>query len=94
VLIDNALHHGSGRVQLSQRRLARGGAVDVSDEGSTIPPGDSERIFHRGHGEHNGIGLALARSIAEAEGGRLVLAHLQPTTFSLILLNPDQNGEE
>jgi signal transduction histidine kinase len=94
VLIDNALNHGSGRVQLTQRRLARGGAVDVIDEGSTIPPGDSERIFHRGHGEHNGIGLALARSIAEAEGGRLVLAHLQPTTFSLILLYSDQNGDD
>lgn len=88
VLVDNALHHGVGDVRLIQRRIAGGSAVDVIDGGAEIAPGDAERIFHRGHGQHNGIGLALARSIAEAEGGRLVLAHLQPTTFSLILLYP------
>ena len=94
VLIDNALHHGRGNIRVTQRRIAGGSAVDVTDEGTDLPPGDAERIFHRGHGDHNGIGLALARSIAEAEGGRLVLAHLQPTTFSLILLYPDQNGDQ
>lgn len=88
VLVDNALHHGLGDIRLTQRRIAGGSAVDVTDEGADIPPSDAERIFHRGHGQHNGIGLALARSIAEAEGGRLVLAHLHPTTFSLILLYP------
>ncbi len=93
VLVDNALHHGVGDIRLTQRRIAGGSAVDVTDAGTEIPPGDAERIFHRGHGQHNGIGLALARSIAEAEGGRLVLAHLHPTTFSLILLYPVEPDE-
>ena len=94
VLVDNAIKHGRGGIVVTERRIAGGAAVDVADEGSGIETDDGERIFHRGHGHHHGIGLALARSIAEAEGGRLVLAHHRPTTFSLILPHPDQNNEE
>ena len=93
VLIDNALEHGRGRIDIVERRIAGGGALDVSDEGTKVAPTDTERIFERGHGEHHGIGLALARSIAEAEGGRLLLTRVRPTTFSLILLHNDQNGD-
>lgn len=88
VLLDNALHYGVGDITVVQRRIAGGGAVDVGDKGSGIASGDSERIFHRGQGDRNGIGLALARSIAEAEGGRLILTRRNPTVFSLILLDP------
>ncbi len=88
VLIDNALHYGEGDITVVQRRIAGGGAVDVGDKGIGIASADTERIFHRGQGDRNGIGLALARSIAEAEGGRLILARRDPTMFSLILLDP------
>jgi signal transduction histidine kinase len=93
VLIDNALHHGNGTIAVTSRRLAGGGAIDVTDEGTLVLFDDSERIFQRGHGDRHGIGLALARSIAEAEGGRLILTRPEPTTFSLILLDPDENHE-
>lgn len=85
VLIDNALNHGTGDITLATRDIPGGTAIDVSNEGTLIA---DETLFARGNGTNHGIGLALARSIAEAEGGRLVLTHTNPTTFSLILLNP------
>jgi signal transduction histidine kinase len=89
VLIDNAITHGTGDIRVASRRLAGGAAVDVSDEGSSVDAGTDDEIFERGHGSNNGIGLALARSIADAEGGRLVVTNRMPTTFSLILLAAD-----
>jgi signal transduction histidine kinase len=88
VLIDNSLRHGRGAITVSVRHLTGGVAVDVADEGASVDLLDAERIFTRGHtgGDGDGIGLAVARSIAEAEGGRLVLTKHRPTTFSLLLI--------
>ncbi|MBV9921407.1 MAG: sensor histidine kinase, partial [Pseudonocardia sp.] len=84
VLLDNALRHGSGTVTLIAREAAEAVAVDIADEGRIDVP---DQLFVRrsptaaGHG----IGLALARSLTEAEGGRLVLSRRQPTTFTVLL---------
>lgn len=88
VLLDNAARHGAGTVTVEARPATGGGvAVEVRDEGPGIA-GDPERIFERrsrdarGHG----IGLALARSLAEAEGGKLLVTHRGPApVFSLFL---------
>lgn len=87
VLLDNALDHGRGQITMTLRSIAGGAAIDVSDEGALSDNADEEFLFRRGHGHRNGIGLALARSLAEAEGGRLLLVRRQPTTFSLVLLS-------
>jgi signal transduction histidine kinase len=89
VLIENALGHGAGDIHLRVRRLTGGAAVDVSDEGAGVVPGEETRIFERGYGRGTGIGLSFARSIAEAEGGRLVLVRARPLTLSLILLETE-----
>ena len=86
VLIDNAHRHGRGTVQLTVREASEAVAIDVADEG--IAHLDPARIFRRGMsgGVGHGLGLALARRLAEAEQGRLILASTSgPTTFTLFL---------
>ena len=88
VLVDNAFHHGAGPITVEARAARPGAVVAVTDAGSGIA-GDRARIFDRrvSHSGRSGIGLALARSLAEAEGGRLVLSESGPpaTTFSVFL---------
>ena len=71
VLIDNAFRHGAGAVTVSVRRRDPWLRVEVRDEGSGFG-GDPESAFERSvTRDGHGIGLALARSLAHAEGGRL-----------------------
>jgi signal transduction histidine kinase len=93
VLVDNALAHGAGNVLVAVRPAGPGVAVDVCDEGPGLGP-DPERAFlrrspdARGHG----IGLALARSLTEAEGGRLVVTAPGPRPVLSVLL-PAAEGD-
>jgi len=89
VLIDNARRHGAGTIRVRSRSIAGMLAIDVSDEGAGVDP-ESE-IFARNSGHIHGIGLAIARSLAESEGGRLDLTDPGPgsTTFTLFLQTVD-----
>jgi signal transduction histidine kinase len=85
VLIDNAARHGAGAVTVTARDAGEALAVDVEDEGPGIPD-DAELFVRRSRtADGHGIGLALARGLAEAEGGRLVLTGQSPTRFTLLL---------
>jgi signal transduction histidine kinase len=44
-----------------------------------------ERSVSSGTGGSRGLGLALARDLAEANGGRLDLVQAQPARFALFL---------
>jgi signal transduction histidine kinase len=85
VLVDNATAHGSGAVTITARDAAGAVAIDVCDQGHLTTP--SEQLFARRHptATGHGIGLALARRLAEAEGARLRLSTTRPTTFTLLL---------
>lgn len=84
VLLDNATRHGAGTVTIGVRDAADALAIDVTDQGPTVnyPP---EELFRRRAAAGHGIGLAMARSLAEAEGGRLRLSRPSPPTFTLLL---------
>ncbi|WP_328644280.1 HAMP domain-containing histidine kinase [Amycolatopsis sp. NBC_00348] len=81
VLLDNAVTHGRGTVTVLARDAGDALAIDVADEGPDLGETDPFASAPSGHG----IGLRLARSLAEAEGGRLRLSLPSPPTFTLLL---------
>jgi signal transduction histidine kinase len=86
VLLDNALRHGAGVVTITAAPAPPAGALlVVGDEGEVTAP--DEVLFARRspQARDHGIGLALARSLAHAEGLRLFVASRRPTAFELVL---------
>jgi signal transduction histidine kinase len=85
VLLDNAVRHGRGSVTVTVRDAEHALAIDVTDEGPPISA-DRLELFRRRSpaADGSGIGLALARRLAESEGGRLVLAAPYPPRFTLL----------
>jgi two-component system sensor histidine kinase KdpD len=79
-LLENAAKYTPPGSDIDVRAVREGGTlvVDVGDRGPGIPAGQEERVFERFHrGDHAGVGgvglgLPIARAIAQAHGGRLV----------------------
>jgi signal transduction histidine kinase len=81
-LVSNALRHGQGTVTIS---VASGSServqVSVGDEGAGFPPDFVSRAFDRfsraessRSSRGTGLGLSLVQAVAEAHGGRAVIA--------------------
>jgi heavy metal sensor kinase len=98
-VLQNAVQHtptgGSVAVDIHQEPAAV--RIRVTDEGPGIPAGDQQRIFDRfvqldaaRRGQGAGLGLPIARWIAEAHEGTLVLEHSGPegSTFCVWLPTP------
>lgn len=86
-LIENSLMHGGGTVALRTRVTGTQTVVEVTDNGPGVPADLGARIFERTISGHNstGIGLAVARDLAEADGGRLEMLQTKPPVFGLFL---------
>jgi signal transduction histidine kinase len=87
VLLDNALRHGGGTVRITVADDARAATMIVSDGGAGVAEADRERIFERGASRTGGtgIGLHLARTLVEGDGGALHLVRDGPAGFELRL---------
>jgi two-component system OmpR family sensor kinase len=97
-LLDNGIKYTEpgGRVTLALEGEGEWAALRISDTGIGLSPEERERIFQpfyrtvdahsRGEGGH-GLGLAIARSIAEAHGGKIQVecAPGQGSTFTVLL---------
>jgi signal transduction histidine kinase len=96
-LLDNALVHGAGTVTIRTSRTRRSVVVEVRDEGTGVPSELAPRIFERsvsGSPNGTGLGLALARTIAAADGGQVVLVRPRPAVFALFLPHATADAEE
>ncbi|MBO0827338.1 MAG: two-component sensor histidine kinase [Streptosporangiales bacterium] len=86
-LLDNALVHGAGTTTVKATATGSSVMVEVADSGEGVPLELTQHIFdrHVSGGSGTGLGLALARSLAEADGGRLTLVRARPAKFAVFL---------
>lgn len=78
-LLDNALHHGRGRITVTLRRCREAGAehgavLEVRDEGAGVPEELQETVFDRfrkgaASSAGSGLGLAIVQHVAHTHGG-------------------------
>lgn len=92
-LIENALdalreRGAAGVVEVEVTREGERAVVRVRDDGPGIDDGAAESIFeplHTTKARGMGLGLAIARALARAMGGDLLLERPRPATFRLEL---------
>lgn len=95
-VLQNAVQHtpSGGAVEVEVRQEPEAVRIRVTDEGAGIAAEDRERIFDRfvqldaaRKGQGTGLGLPIARWIAEAHRGTLTLERSSPgsTTFCVLL---------
>lgn len=89
-LIENALAHGRGTVDIAARRAGPSVVIELGDEGAGVAPTIAPHIFERSvSSSGSGLGLTLARDLAEDNGGRLELVSTQPAVFAVFLSEAD-----
>ena len=81
ILLDNAVRHSTGgEIELSLKRQAHAAVLSVANEGDDIPPEKLGHLFDRfyrvdearcGEGQHYGLGLSIAKAVAEKHGGSI-----------------------
>jgi signal transduction histidine kinase len=93
-LLGNAVKYGHGRpVRVRVARRDGGAILEVADLGPGIPPADQARIFEDfvrlddAADQGTGLGLPIARRLAQLLGGSLEVASVvgQGSTFRLTL---------
>jgi signal transduction histidine kinase len=101
-LVDNAVRHTpeGSRVRVELDETDSGYAIAVKDQGPGIPAEIRSQIFERffrgdaarrpGAQDGAGLGLGLARWIARAHGGDVVLARTSPSGSTFVISLPSR----
>jgi signal transduction histidine kinase len=93
-LLDNAGRHASSSIRIALVETSGDARLTVADDGPGIGPDDRERIFERfarldGGRERDaggaGLGLAIARAIVVAHGGRIEVDDGPGASFTITL---------
>lgn len=96
-LVGNSLKYGKPPVAIVGRRVRDCIEIRVTDQGPGVPPEFVARLFDRftqasvGDGRHvsgSGLGLSIAKGLAEASGGTVRYEPTQPVGSSFVLTLP------
>src|SRR5216683_2836555 len=81
ILLDNAARHAGSNISVAVHTEGEWARLMVADDGPGVPPDERERIFERFYKADPsrrdggaGLGLAIARWIADQHGGRIIAA--------------------
>jgi two-component system, OmpR family, sensor kinase len=79
ILLDNAFRHARSRVRIALHAEGGWARLTVTDDGAGIAPEERERVFERFYradrartGQGSGLGLSIARWIADQHHGRIL----------------------
>jgi signal transduction histidine kinase len=95
-LLDNAVRHARSVVTVALAEEDGRAVLTVADDGPGIPSADRDRVFERftrlddarSADGGAGLGLAIARDIAERHGGGLALDSVAPTGARFVFTLP------
>ncbi len=96
-LVSNSIKYGEGTISISVRPRDDGYAVVVEDEGPGVPEEKRSQIFDRfvqadssstRKASGVGLGLAIAKGLAEAHGGALWYEPIEPRGARFVLYLP------
>lgn len=96
-LIDNAVKYGH-KAQVAVDRVNGAARIRVRDAGPGIPPAEMQRVFdpfyrvetsRSRESGGTGLGLTIARNIAEQHGGSIALANLPEGGLEVTLMLPE-----
>ncbi len=78
ILLDNAIKHADGNIEIRARQVDEKIEIEVQDYGPGIPADKIAHIFERFYRSEEknqppgfGLGLSIARSLVEGQGGRI-----------------------
>ncbi|MEA2247566.1 MAG: two-component system, OmpR family, sensor histidine kinase MprB, partial [Solirubrobacteraceae bacterium] len=101
ILLHNAHSHGGPDGRIVVRVDPTESAIEVTDAGPGVPPGEEEQIFERfqrgpdaGEDGGFGLGLAIGRELAQKMGGALTLEPSdRGARFRATFLRADEDAE-
>ena len=69
-LVDNTIRHGEAATEVHVFAITEQNDIRIiwTDNGIGVPAEEKDKIFHRGYGKNNGLGLFLIRKILEITG--------------------------
>jgi signal transduction histidine kinase len=100
-LVDNAVRHGEGRVQLTATAIADdapfpGVVMHVDDEGDGISPDIRSRVFTKfwKHGTRggSGLGMYIVHGLLKAHGGGVEIDDAPRGGARITIMWPEHDG--